>query len=77
MDQLIDMVAQRTGLPRNQAEQAAQVVVGFLKDRLPGPIGSQIDSVLSGGGASGGVAGQVQQGLGGVFGQNPQPPQQP
>ena len=72
MDQLIDVVMQRTGLPRNQAQQAAQVVVGFLKDRLPGPIASQVDSVLSGGSVGGGLTNQAQQGLGGMLGQQQQ-----
>jgi hypothetical protein len=72
MDQLIDLVVQRTGIPRNQAQQAVQVVVGYFKDRLPGPVASQIDTVLSGG-TGGGVTDQAQQGLGGMFGQKPQP----
>jgi uncharacterized protein (DUF2267 family) len=73
MDQLIDLVVQRTGIPRNQAQQAVQVVVGYFKDRLPGPVASQVDTVLSGGGTGGGVTDQAQQGLGGMFGQKPQP----
>jgi uncharacterized protein (DUF2267 family) len=77
MDQLINLVVQRTGIPPNQAQQAVQVVVGFLKDRLPEPIASQVDSVLSGASTGGSVTDQAQQGLGGMFGQKPQPPQQP
>jgi hypothetical protein len=77
MDQLINLVVQRTGIPPNQAQQAVQVVVGFLKDRLPGPIASQVDSVLSGASTGGSVTGQAQQDLGGMLGQKPQPPQQP
>ena len=77
MDQLVDLVVQRTGIPPNQARQAVQVVVGFLKDRLPGPIASQVDTVLSGGGTGGGVTDQAKQGLGGIFGQKSRPPQQP
>ncbi len=69
MDELVNAVSQRTGLPQDQAQQAAQAVIDYLKGKLPGPIGSQIDGVLSGG--SGGLADQVQQalgGLGGMFG---------
>jgi hypothetical protein len=72
MDQLIDLVVQRTGIPRNQAQQAVQVVVGYFKDRLPGPVASQVDTVLRGG-TGGGVTDQAQQDLGGMFGQKPQP----
>ncbi len=77
MDQLVNEVSQRTGLPQNQAQQAAQVVVDYLKGRLPGPIGSQIDNLLGGqsgmGGSSmpnmTGMGGQAEQDLGGMFGQ--------
>jgi uncharacterized protein (DUF2267 family) len=77
MDQLVNLVVQRTGLPANQAQQAVQVVMGYLKDRLPGPISSQVDAVLSGGSTGGGVTDQAKQGMGGIFGQGQQPPQQP
>ena len=46
MDELINQITERTGIPHDVAKQAADVVIGFLKQKLPGPIGSQIDSVL-------------------------------
>lgn len=67
MDQLIDQIVQKTGTSRDQASHAAQSVVAFLKDKLPGPIASQLDGVLGGQGA-GGIAGQAQQALGGLGG---------
>ncbi len=73
MDELVNQVAERVGIPHDKAVQAVQVVAGFLKDKLPGPIASQIDGVLSGQ-AGGGVAGQAQQALGdlgGAFGKKP------
>jgi hypothetical protein len=50
MDELINQVAQRTGLAPEQARQAVETVLNFLKDKLPAPIASQIDSVIGGGG---------------------------
>ena len=38
MDQLVNAVMQKTGMPREQAEQAVNTVLGFLKERLPAPI---------------------------------------
>ena len=79
MDQLVNEVSQRTGLPQDQAQQAAQAVIDYLKGALPGPIGSQIDSLLGGQGGMpdvSGLAGQAEQtlggmgGLGGMFGGN-------
>lgn len=72
MDELVNQVSQRTGLPLDQARQAVDAVLGFLKDKLPGPIASQIDGLLAGqsgqGGQPnlGGIAGQAGQALGGL-----------
>lgn len=70
MDQLTAFVSQKTGLSQDQANQAAQAVIDFLKSKLPGPIASQLDSVLSGGGASGAMdqAKGMLGGLGGMLG---------
>jgi hypothetical protein len=48
MDELVKLVAQKTGLPEDQAKVAVETVVGFLKQKLPAPIASQIDGVLGG-----------------------------
>jgi hypothetical protein len=69
MDELIRMVSQRTGLPADQARQAAETVISFLKDKLPAPLASQLDSVVNGGG-SGNNLGNIASGLGGMFGGN-------
>jgi uncharacterized protein (DUF2267 family) len=68
MDELVNQVCQKTGISQDQAQQAVQTVIGFLKDKLPAPIASQLDSVLSGQGGAGGIAGQAGQALGGMFG---------
>lgn len=72
MDELVNQVSQRTGLPPDQARQAVDAVLGFLKDKLPGPIASQLDGFIGGqsgqGGQTnaGGIAGQAEQALGGL-----------
>ena len=76
MDELIEQVAQRSGISEDQARTAVQQVVGFLKDRLPAPIAGQVDNVLnSGAGALGSAgdavtntAGDLLGGLGDMFG---------
>ena len=75
MDELVNQVCQKTGISQDQAQQAVQTVMGFLKDRLPAPIASQLDNVLGGQGGAGGIAGQAGQALGGMFGggNNPNP----
>ena len=74
MDELINLVVQRTGISQEQARKAVEVVVGELKNRLPAPIASHVDAFLAGG-MSGGMntvaaeAGEMLKGkLGSLFG---------
>ncbi len=53
MDELVNLVAQKTGLPQAQARTAVETVINYLKQKLPAPIAGQIDAVLSGKGAVG------------------------
>ena len=46
MDELVTLVQEKTGLSEDKARQAVNVVVDFLKDRLPGPIANQVDAAL-------------------------------
>jgi hypothetical protein len=48
MDDLITLVAQKTGLAPDKARTAVNTVVGFLKERLPAPIANQLDGAVSG-----------------------------
>ena len=69
MDELIKKVSERTGLGEDKARTAVDTVVGFLKEKLPGPIGGQIDNVLnSSGGMIADKAGDLIGGIGGMFG---------
>jgi uncharacterized protein (DUF2267 family) len=63
MDELVKMVAKKTGLSPEMAKTAVTTVLDFLKKKLPAPIAGQIDAVLGGGAASG-----VADALGGMFG---------
>ena len=67
MDELIELVGQRTGISEDQARQAVETVLGFLKERLPGPIAGQIEAVVGEDDVSG-ILGGVTGGLGGMFG---------
>ncbi len=75
MDELINLVAQRTGIPADKAQMAIQTVVGFIKEKLPAPIAAEVDNLMAGGtsGAGGmmgeiGELGSLAKGLGGMFG---------
>lgn len=64
MDEIVQQVSQRTGIPEDKARQAVEIVINQLKGRLPGPIASQLESALAGGGQ----LGNLSKGLGGMFG---------
>ncbi len=76
MDELIKLVSEKANISADQAKQAVESVVGFIKDKLPGPVGEQVTNLLSGagglagqaGGALGDVAGKAGEALGGLFG---------
>jgi hypothetical protein len=57
MEELINQVAQRTGLAPDKARTAVETVLNFAKTRLPAPIATQLESALAGGGSGGGGGG--------------------
>ncbi len=64
MDELVKMVAKKTGLTNDQAKMAVDAVLGFLKTKLPAPVAAQIDTVLGGAAAPTNLV----EGLGGLLG---------
>ncbi|MDO8301017.1 hypothetical protein [Lacisediminimonas sp.] len=68
MNEIIQRLMERTGLPQDKAMSAVETVLGFLKEKLPGPVASQIDSVMGGSQAdSSGISG-IASGIGDMFG---------
>lgn len=71
MDELINLVAQRTGLPPETARTAVETTVGWLKQKLPPAIAGHLDGVLASGGLAGAaeqLPGELGRSLGGLFG---------
>ena len=79
MDELIKTIQEKTGLPVDKAQDVIETVVGFVADKLPGPIGAQVkgflggddDGVAGGDDESGGLMDKAKDalgGLGGMFG---------
>jgi hypothetical protein len=48
MDELIKQVAAKANISGDQAKQAIDTVLAFLKDKLPAPLAEQVKGVLSG-----------------------------
>ena len=68
MDELVKMVADKVGISEVQAKQAVEMVMAFLKDKLPEPIAGQLDAVLEGDVSGLGDLGDLAGGLGKLFG---------
>lgn len=67
MDDLIRTVSEKAGITTEQAKTAVTTVLDYLKSKLPAPVASQLDSLLSGaGGMVGGAADMVKGGIGGA-----------
>jgi uncharacterized protein (DUF2267 family) len=67
MDQLVQLVAEKTGIDTDKAKEAVDAVLAFLKEKLPEPVAGQIDSLLSGG-SGGDLIDKGKDMLGGLFG---------
>ena len=72
-DELVQMLSQKTGLSPDKAQEVVDVVLSHLKEKLPAPLASGLDSYLAGGSTEGGtLADKVKamaSGLGSVFGE--------
>ena len=74
MDELVNLVVQKTGISQEDARKAVDVVVSALKSKLPAPVASHLDAFLAGGVAGGmntlaAEAGELLKGkLGNLFG---------
>lgn len=42
MDELIKQLQEKTGLPVDKVQDVIETVIGFVADKLPGPIGDQV-----------------------------------
>ncbi len=65
MNELVNLVTTKTGISEDKARQAIEVVVNYMKGKLPAPVASQLDQFTGAGGESGGIASKI----GGMFGE--------
>jgi nucleoid DNA-binding protein len=57
VNELINIIVQKTGISQENAQKAVQVTVDFLKSKLPGPIAVQLNSFLMGRTSAGNLSG--------------------
>jgi hypothetical protein len=47
MNELVNLIVKKTGIPAATAQTIVKIVVDFLKKKLPAPVAGQIDGLLS------------------------------
>ena len=67
MDELVKAISEQAGIPEEQAQKAAAAAMSFLKDKLPAPLASQLESALDNPGVTKSATDMISTGLG-MFG---------
>jgi nucleoid DNA-binding protein len=62
MDELINALSQKTGLSEDKARLAVDIVINYLKSKMPESVAGEVESALAGQGGS------FSEGLGGFLG---------
>jgi hypothetical protein len=47
MNELVNLIVKKTGIPQATAQKVVNIVVDYIKKKLPGPLGAQVDVLLS------------------------------
>jgi nucleoid DNA-binding protein len=47
MNELVNLIVKKTGIPAATAQTIVKIVLDFLKKKLPAPVAGQIDGLLS------------------------------
>lgn len=66
MEQLVQIIVEKTGLSEEVAGTVAEIVLQFVKDKVPEPLAGQLDSIVNGEAGDGVDIGGALKGL---FGQ--------
>lgn len=69
MENIIKKVAEKANISESQAQTAVDAVVSFLKDKMPGGMGAQVETFIKGGnGTLSGVGNNIKDKVGDIFG---------
>lgn len=69
MENIIKTIAEKAGITEAQAKLATETLVSFLKNKMPGGIGGQVETFLKlGNGSTGGIGDKVKEKISGVMG---------
>jgi HEPN domain-containing protein len=65
MEELVKLISKKTGLSEEMSENVVNMVLDYIKKKLPPALGSQLDNLIENQDA----AEEVLKGLSGLFGQ--------
>jgi len=68
MNDLVNKVADKTGVPADTVRKVLQTAAEYVKHQLPPQYASQVDHLLNQGGAGDGGGGGLAGAVGGLFG---------
>ena len=68
MDEIVAQVSEKTGLSEEHSRMAVQMVIDWVKGKLPEGVRGHVDTALSGGSVGDSIADAVTSALGGMFG---------
>ncbi len=62
MNELVQLLQQKTGLSQDMAQKVVDTIAGYLKTKLPEPMASGLDSLLGGSTGTAAAAGDAAAG---------------
>lgn len=67
MQELVQLIVERTGISEEAATQTVDAVIAYVKQHAPAPVAAQLENYLTGE-TSASALGAVKGALGGMFG---------
>lgn len=67
MEKIVGMIVEKTGISEEHARIAVNTVVSYLKDKMPGGLGKQVESYIHGDGDDESGASGLGDKLGGIL----------
>lgn len=69
MENIIKTIAEKAGISEAQAKLATETLVSFLKNKMPGGMGGQVETFLKlGTGTTEGIGDKIKEKISGVMG---------
>ncbi|MES2284088.1 MAG: hypothetical protein V4547_00285 [Bacteroidota bacterium] len=69
MENIIKTIAEKAGISETQAKLATETLVSFLKNKMPGGLGGQVETFLKlGTDSTGGIGDKIKEKISGVMG---------